>query len=569
MHDLVIRNGNIVDGSGQAMFVGDLAIDGQTITALEPAGQSAIGPGKQEIDATGLLVTPGFVDVHTHYDGQATWDSLLSPSIFHGVSTVVMGNCGVGFAPVKKADRDWLISLMEGVEDIPGSILSEGIDWQWETFPEFLDTLDSKQHSIDIAAQLPHGALRTYVMGERGGQHESTPTDDEVQTMAQITKEALEAGAIGFSTSRTVNHKSADGEHTPSLTAGASELLGIATGLKDAGQGVIQLISDLDDHDAEFDLITQMALQSGRPLSMTLNQIPEKADEWRHTLSKIEQANRDGATIRAQVAPRPVGLLLSLQGTYNPFILCPAYQEIAPLSLADKINRLNDKQFRQQLLDESQTHPLFDLGNVWEFANPPVYEPDPADSIAAQAEKAGIAGAALALDMMLSDDGCGMLYMPALNFSGQNSDVSGELLTHPLTLPGLGDGGAHVSFIMDASFTTYQLTHWCRDRKRGELIPIEYMIKAQCRDTAEAVGFLDRGLLQPGMKADINIIDFDALSLARPEMVQDLPAGGHRLIQKTDGYRKLIVSGQIVVEDGVPTGAKPGKLVRGAQQQPA
>lgn len=565
MHDLVIKNANIIDGSGQPAFVGHIAIDNKKITVVCKADDN-IGEGRLEIDANGLLVTPGFVDIHTHYDGQATWDSLLTPSVYHGVSTVVMGNCGVGFAPVKPHQRDWLISLMEGVEDIPGTALSEGIDWQWESFPEFLDTLDSKKHCIDIAAQLPHGALRTYVMGERGGQHTEKPTADEIQQMATLAKEAVEAGALGFTTSRTINHKTSDGEHTPSLTATPEELWGIADGLKQAGKGVIQLVCDFDDHDAEFDLIEQMAERSQRPLSVTLNQIPTKPEEWRKSLQMITDANNKGIELKAQVAPRPVGVLLSLQSTYHPFIMCPAYQGLLGKPLAEQVATLNgDTELRNKICEEWPDHALFPMEQVFEFENPPNYEPPADQSLVARGEKQGVSAAELALSIMLSDSGAGMLYYPALNYAEGNSEVSREMLMHPHTVPGLGDGGAHVSFISDASFPTYLLTHWGRDRSRGELIALEELIKGQTQDTAKVVGLNDRGIIAPGMKADLNIIDFDKLQIRRPDMVNDLPAGGNRLVQRADGYRYLIVSGEIVMQDGEPSGNCPGVLIRGAQ----
>lgn len=561
MYDIVIRNGTIIDGSGGPGFKGDIAVSGKTIAAVG----SSVGPGKQEIDASGKLVTPGFVDIHTHYDGQATWDAELAPSIYHGVTTVVMGNCGVGFAPVKPHQRDWLISLMEGVEDIPGTALAEGIDWQWESFPEFLNTLDSKPHTIDIVAQLPHGALRTYVMGERGGDHNEKPTSEEIAAMAALAEEAVNAGAIGFTTSRTVNHKTADGEHTPSLTATADELWGIAEGLKRANKGVIQLVCDFEDHDAEFNLIRDMAERSGRPLSVTLNQDPAKPDEWRHTLDCISQANRDGINLKAQVAPRPVGVLLSLQSTYHPFILCPSFQTIAGKPLQEQLAQLNDSHYRDTLIAEYPDNPLFDLENTYIMDSVPNYEPATDQSIAALAAQRAVIPAALALETMMANQGTGMLYFPAMNFAGGNSDISRDMLVHEHTVPGLGDGGAHVSFISDASFCTYLLTHWARDRARGDLIPLEYLVKSQTHDTAQVVGLGDRGLLQTGLKADINVIDFDELAVLKPEMINDLPAGGNRLVQKTRGYELMIVSGEIVLANGEPTGATPGKLVRGAQ----
>ena len=525
MHDVIIRNGTVIDGSGNKPFVADIAIDNGTITRVDENLRTM--EAKRSIDADGLLVTPGFVDIHTHYDGQATWDPMLSPSILHGVTTVVMGNCGVGFAPVKPEQRDWLISLMEGVEDIPGTVLSEGMDWNWETFPEYLNVLDSKPHSIDIAAQLPHGALRTYVMGERGGCHEEQPTADEIEQMAAITNEAITAGALGFTSSRTVNHKTANGEPTPSLTAPAEELLGIAAGLGKTGTGVIQIISDLDDHDAEMDLIKKMAVQSDRPLSISLNQIPEKADEWQQTLAYIQSANEEGLSMRAQVAPRPVGVILSLQSTYHPFVMCPSYHPLMGKPASEQATLLEqDAALREQILKDYEDNGLFELDTTFELGDPPVYEPSPDDAIGARAEREGLGKAELAMQLMCKDGGTGMLYFPALNFHAGNSEASRAMLMDPNSVPGLGDGGAHVSFISDASFCTYLLTHWARDRKDGQ-IPLEYLVKSQTRDTAETVGLHDRGLLQPGMKADINIINFDVLSVKKPDMINDLPAGGN------------------------------------------
>ena len=561
MFDLVIRGGTLYDGNGNTAFTGDVAITDKKI--VEVGGK--LGAAKQDIDADGLMVTPGFVDIHTHYDGQATWDALLTPSVYHGVTTVVMGNCGVGFAPVKPDRRDWLISLMEGVEDIPGTALSEGIDWQWESFPEFLDTLDSKQHTIDVLAQLPHGALRTYVMGERGGNHQERPSEAEIEQMAELTREAIEAGAIGFTTSRTVNHQTADGEPTPSLTAEAPELQGIARGLKAAGKGVMQLVCDFEDHDAEFDLIESMVRVSGRPLSVTINQNPAKPNEWRDSLARISAANAAGLPITAQVAPRPVGVLLSLQSTYHPFVMCPSFAQLIGKPLAEQVSALRSGSLREQLFQEWREHGLFPFEQLWIFGDRPNYEPAHSQAIAALAEASGVSGAQYALDAMLQDDGTGMLYFPALNFAEGNLDATREMLVHPYTVPGLGDGGAHVSFISDASFCTYLLTHWSRDRERGEPIPLEYLVQSQTRDTARVVGLNDRGVIAPGMKADLNLIDFEQLAVTKPTMIQDLPAGGNRLLQGATGYRQMLVDGEVVMLDGQATGARPGKLVRGAQ----
>ena len=562
MHDLVIRGGTLVDGTGGPTRKGDVAIDSGKIVSV---GGKA-GTGRREIDASGLLVTPGFVDVHTHYDGQVSWDHLLEPSIYHGVTTVVMGNCGVGFAPAAPDRHAWLIGLMEGVEDIPGTALAEGISWDWESFPEYLDSIEKRPHALDFAAQLPHGALRGYVMGERGANHNERPTPDEIKQMARLTKEAMQAGAVGFSTSRTVNHKTVDGEHTPSYTATSDELWGIAEGMKDAGQGVFEIVGDFPDLEPEFAMIRQMAERSGRPLSVTVAQLNDRPEDWRRMLELISEAQAEGVKLHAQVAPRPVGVIMSLEATFNPFIHNPAFKAVAGLPVAERVARLQDPEIRKRIVEGGL---MMDPRKLFRLGEQPNYEPSPESSIAALAEASGQDVTLYALDVLLDQDGTGQIFMPALNYVYGNSDHCLEMLKHPHSVPGLGDGGAHVSFISDASFSTYLLTHWARDRKRGERLPVEFIVKRQCRDTAKLMGFLDRGLLEPGMKADLNIIDFEALKLTKPQMRYDLPAGGKRLVQKAEGYRYTIVSGEIVVEDGVPTGATPGKLVRGAQPAPA
>ncbi|MFK7895888.1 MAG: amidohydrolase family protein [Myxococcota bacterium] len=558
MHDLVIRGGTLIDGTGDTRQIGDLAIDGDRIASV--GGQA--GPGKREIDAKGLLVTPGFVDVHTHYDGQVSWDSLLEPSIYHGVTTVVMGNCGVGFAPADPNRHDWLISLMEGVEDIPGTALAEGLTWDWESFPEYLDAIEKRPHSIDFAAQLPHGALRAYVMGERGADHNEHPTPGEIKEMARIAQEAIEAGAVGFTTSRTVNHKTVEGEHTPSYTATSDELWGIAEGLRAAGQGVFEIVGDFPDLEPEFAMVRQMAERSGRPMSISVAQINDRPEDWRRMLDLIAEAQADGVKLHAQVAPRPVGVCMSMEATFNPFFKNEAFCEVAHLPVAERAEKLAEPERKRRIMEGGMMMPA---ERLYVLADPPVYEPAEEESIAALAKEAGVSPVEFALDTLIADEGRGMLFMPALNYFYGNSDHCLEMLQHPYSVPGLGDGGAHVSFISDASFSTYLLTHWARDRKRGETLPLEFLIKRQTRDTAELVGFLDRGQLTPGMKADVNIIDFEGLQLRRPEMQYDLPAGGKRLVQKAEGYRYTIVSGEVVMDAGEPTGAMPGKLVRGAQ----
>ena len=561
MHDLVIRRGTLVDGTGNAPVVGDLAIDDGRIVAV--GGEA--GAGRREIDATGLLVTPGFVDVHTHYDGQVSWDSLLEPSIYHGVTTVVMGNCGVGFAPARRDRHYWLIGLMEGVEDIPGTALAEGMSWDWESFPEYLHSIEQRPHSIDFAAQVPHGALRGYVMGERGADHREVPTPDEIREMARLTKEAILAGAVGFTTSRTINHKTVDGEHTPSYTATSDELWGIAEGLREAGQGVFEIVGDFPDLEPEFAMVRQLAERTGRPLSVSVAQLNERPEEWRRMLELIDEANADGVPLRAQVAPRPVGVVMSLESSFNPFAANPAYRGLTALPLEERIARLHDPAVRAA---HAEGYLVMPADRLFPFDDPPNYQPEPSESLAARAEHAGVTAAEVALDILLEDEGTGMLFMPALNYVYGNANHCREMLEHPYAVPGLGDGGAHVSFISDASFPTYLLMHWGRDRSAGDALPIEFLVQRQCRDTAELVGFLDRGVLAPGMKADVNVIDFEALALPRPEMRYDLPAGGKRLVQRAEGYRYTIVSGEVVIEDGTATGATPGRLVRGAQPAP-
>ena len=566
MHDLVIRGGTLIDGTGTPGAIGDLAIDDGRISAVG----GDVGPGRREIDATGLLVTPGFVDVHTHYDGQVSWDALMEPSIYHGVTTVVMGNCGVGFAPARPDRHEWLIGLMEGVEDIPGTALAEGLTWDWESFPEYLDAIEKRPHTLDFAAQVPHGALRGYVMGDRGADHNERPTPDEIREMARLTKEAIQAGAVGFTTSRTVNHKTVDGEHTPSYTATADELWGIAEGLKEAGAGVFEIVGDFPDLEPEFAMVRQMAERSGRPMSVSVAQINERPEDWRRMLQLISEAQAEGVELHAQVAPRPVGVIMSLEATFNPFIKNPVFQAAAALPVAERAAFLAAPERRDAFVEGGM---IMDPRRLFRLGDPPNYEPGPDESIAALAEAAGQAPEAYALEVLLEDGGTGQIFMPALNYFYGNSDHCLEMLQHPYTVPGLGDGGAHVSFISDASFSTYLLTHWGRDRpekKPGtEPIPVETLVKRQAADTARLVGFLDRGVLAPGMKADVNVIDFDALALEAPEMRYDLPAGGKRLVQKARGYRYTIVSGEVVLADGEPTGATPGRLVRGAQPAPA
>ena len=570
-HDLVIRGGTLIDGTGAEARTADVAVDGGRITEVG----RVTGSGARELEADGLLVTPGIVDIHCHYDGQATWDERLQPSSWHGVTTVVMSNCGVGFAPVRTSDQDRLIELMEGVEDIPGAALHEGLSWEWKTFGEYLDAVDRIPHDIDVGSQLPHGALRLHVMGERGAAREAA-TPEDIEQMAAIAAEAMEAGALGFTTSRTMNHRSSKGELTPSLTADASELVGIALAMGKAGKGVLQVVSDFIDIDHEFGLFRRMSEESGRPISMSLAQAPQAPDRFREILRRIEQANAEGVVMRAQVAARGIGLLFGLQCTLNPFMVNPVYKEIAQLPLAERVAIMRDPSFKARLLSEETDEKLkARLGGsmikrferMFELGDPPNYEPDPSEGIQARADRLGVTAQELAYDVMLGDDGKAMLYSPFANYVDGSLDAVGEMLAHPFTVPGLSDGGAHVGTICDGSFPTTLLRMWGRDRDHGRL-PLELLVHRHCQGTAQTVGLLDRGVVAPGYRADLNLIDFERLQERRPEMHYDLPAGGKRLLQRADGYVATIVKGEVTYENGQPTGALPGRLVRGAQPAP-
>ena len=560
--DLVVKGGHVIDGTGGPAQTADVGVkDGKVVEVGRVTSRAT-----RTIDADGALVTPGFVDIHTHYDGQATWSNRLNPSSHHGVTTVVMGNCGVGFAPVRPADHDLLVRLMEGVEDIPGAALHEGLPWTWESFPEYLDFLDQRQYDMDIGAQIPHAALRVYVMGERGANRDAATARD-IAEMRRLTAEAIRAGALGFSSSRTLNHRSSTGDPTPSLTAARDELLGIGMGLRDAGRGVLEMISDFKDFREEFENLAAMSKAAGAPMTISLAQ-GINAGGWKKLLGMIDNANRDGLVIKGQVAPRAIGVLMGLSCTLNPFLRCPAYRAIAGLPLSTRVRKLKDTATRKQLLaemaaDNGPAMLINDFEKMWVMSDPPDYEPHPDDTIARRALAKGVTPAEFALEAMLENDGQQMLYTPFANYTEYNLDCCREMILADNTVMGLGDGGAHVGTICDASFITFLLTHWGRDRRRGDRIELPLLVKAQTADTSAAVGLGDRGTLVPGKRGDINVIDFDNLRIHAPRMLKDLPAGGSRLEQTAEGYLATICHGQVTYENGIATDALPGRLVRG------
>ncbi len=558
--DLVVRGGTVVDGSGAPPRGADVAIVGGRIVEVGAVD----GTGHREIEADGALVAPGFVDIHTHYDGQATWDERLQPSSGHGVTTVVSGNCGVGFAPVRPGDHEMLVELMEGVEDLPGAVLNEGLSWEWESISDYLDALDRRRYDIDLAAQVCHAPVRVYVMGQRGADREPASAE-EIAMMGHIAAEGIRAGALGFTTSRTLNHRTSRGEPTPTLTAERDELVGIARAIGKTGRGVLQVVSDFSNEAVESETLLQMMRASGRPLSISLLQ-SSPGSGYRSKLDLLDAAQAEGLAMRGQVAARAVGVLLGLQGSINPLAKAPTFQAVAGLPLAEQARALSHPERREQLVAEVQASKQpFPMDRIFELGDPPEYEPAPEDSVAARADRLGISAHQLYVDLLLDDEGRALLYLPFLNYFDGNLDAAAEMMAHPRTVPGLSDGGAHVGTICDASFPTSLLTHWGRDRTRGETFELPFLVARQSRATAEAVGLLDRGLLAPGYKADLNAIDFDNLALAPPTMVRDLPAGGKRLVQGARGYLHTVVSGVETYADGEPTGAMPGRLVRGQQ----
>lgn len=575
MFDTVIRGASIVDGTGTPAFTGDVALrDGR----IAEVGTN-LGAGRREIAADGALLTPGWVDVHTHYDGQVTWDPHLSPSTHHGVTTAVMGNCGVGFAPVRPDRRDWLISVMEGVEDIPGTVLSEGIQWEWESFPEYLDALDRKPRALDVGAQLPHSALRTYVMGERGITHdEATPQD--VAEMVALAREALRAGALGFSTTRTLIHKYQGRKYPPGTFATPDEILGIASALGAVGHGVFQMTSNHYQMETEVPWLTEVARRNQLPVVFALVQTDETPDTWKRLLASLDAAHSEGVPLYGAISGRPAGILMSWKGSTHPFVLQPLWLTLSALPWPERLSRLRDPKVRAQMTDRNSLealrhdsrmayltqsfHKMFAL--VPQPGAEPDYEPPAERSVAAIAEREGRNPLEVVYDMMMANAGEAIVYFPSFNYAYGHLDHLREELQHPRTMMSLADGGAHCGYICDVSMPTFMLTHWVRGRTRGATIPLETAVKRQTADTAAVYGLHDRGRISPGLKADLNLIDLDRLRLKSPTVAFDLPAGGRRLVQRAEGYVATFVAGEQIMAQGEPTGALPGRLLRGPQR---
>jgi N-acyl-D-amino-acid deacylase len=561
-HDLVIRNGLVVDGTGAPAVTADVAVDGDRITGVG----GAIGRGRRELDADGSVVAPGWVDVHTHYDGQVTWDPDLSPSSWHGVTSVVMGNCGVGFAPVRPGGEGFLIELMEGVEDIPGTALHEGIAWEWESFGEYLDALGRTPRSVDVAAQVPHAAVRAYVMGERC--HEADATPDEIAEMAAVTEAALRAGAVGVTTSRTILHSSKHGL-VPGTSATPDELLALGDAIRAAGHGVFELVSDQQGGPGERPWLVDMAERTGTPITYSLAQVGFAPQAYLDALDSADADHAAGRAIVPQVACRPTGMLFGLQSSLHPFTTHPTYRALADLPLAERVGRLRRPEVRAALLaDQPMTRNrvaqalMSRWDQIFPLGDPPDYEPPASASVDGVAASTGRRPEEVVLDWLLERDGLALLFAPLASYSDHNHDAIHRMITHPRTVLGLSDGGAHCGLICDASMPTFLLTHWVKGRRRGERLGLEQAVSLQTSRTADLYGFSDRGRIQPGKKADLNVIDLDGLALHAPQMIFDLPAGGRRLVQEVDGYRWTILSGEVTRQDGEATGARPGALVR-------
>ena len=563
---VLVHGGLLVDGTGSEPREADVEIIDGRITRV---GQ--ITPGRHEmIDARGCIVTPGFVDIHTHYDGHVMWDTSLAPTSMHGVTSAVMGNCGVGFAPCNPEHREMLVELMEAIEDIPEAVLNAGLPWNWRSFPDYLEVLASKHFDIDVAAQVPHGALRVNVMGERAVRREVS-TDEDRAEMQRLVREAVRAGAVGFSSSRIRAHKTRSCNFTPDYLAAEDELLAIAMGLKLEGKGVLQFVTDISDqHEpgvAEFNILRRLVQKSGRPLSLNITQREIDPDGWKRLMAMIGEANNQGISIKGQIMGRPIGLVLGFELTQNPFMAYPSFEALAKLPFADKVRRLADPAVRRSILAEQANDP--ELGGrvaafdrLFEVDDNPDYEPPTESSIAARARHSGIGAAAYAYDVLMKNGGHGLLYRPVLNYAAGNLDAVHEMLTDPNGVPGLSDGGAHCGMTCDSSITTFNLAYWTRDRKLGPRLSLAKVVKGHTADTAAVMGFRDRGLIAPGMKGDVNVIDYDRLRLYPVEVVYDMPAGGRRLVQRATGYKATLVSGVPIVRDDQHTGARPGRLVR-------
>jgi N-acyl-D-amino-acid deacylase len=575
VYDLIIRGGTIVDGTGRPRFTGDVAVTNGLIAAVGTVS----GTARQEIDASGKVVAPGWVDIHTHYDGQATWDQEMAPSSWHGVTTVVMGNCGVGFAPAAPDRHDWLIGLMEGVEDIPGTALAEGLKWDWETFPQYLDALERLPRSVDVATHVPHGAVRAYVLGDRE-KPGAVPTDADIDAMSAIVEEGLRAGALGFSTSRTVIHKSIDGEVVPGTTATAEELIRIGRAMGRVGHGVFEMASDMKREGDEFGWMGALSRETGLPVTFAALQSIAKDLPLSEQIAEMERQNASGANIVAQIALRGNGIVMNWRGTVHPFRFRPSWRTIEALAWDEQLARLRDPAFKAQLLGEANDYPESDIIHLlmaisqgwtgqFEMDEGFDYEPQADASVAARAKAAGVSPESYAYDLMLADEGTGFIYLPILNYMDGNLDFLEALQDRDDCVNSLSDGGAHCGTICDAASPTFMLEHWVRDRKRGGRLSLEQAVKRQCHDTARLYGLDDRGVIAPGTLADLNVIDMDALKLGKPWLAFDLPAGGKRLLQKADGYVCTIKSGEVTFRAGVWTGAVPGGLIRGPQRAEA
>lgn len=572
-YDLLIKGGTVVDGTGSEPFVADVAIVGDRVVAVG----NELGEASKVYDATGCYVAPGFVDIHTHYDGQATWDQEMAPSSWHGVTTVVMGNCGVGFAPAAPDRHDWLIGLMEGVEDIPGSALSEGMSWNWESFPEYLDALEAMPRAVDVATHVPHGAVRAYVMGDRGAANQD-PTESDIARMANIVEEGLRAGALGFSTSRTVLHKSIDGELVPGTTATPEELIGIGRGMARVGHGVFEMASDLVPEWNEFDWMGDLSRETGLPVTFTALQSPVKAMSFDEQMANMRAQNAKGANILAQISMRGTGLILGWRCTFNPFSFKPSWAEVAELEHEEQLKRLSDPEFKTKLISEASIFPESDIqilgemmAGAWtmqyELSEGFNYEPTAAESIASLAAEAKQTPEEFAYDLMMRDGGNGFIYFPLLNYADGNLNFLESILQSDDCINSLSDGGAHCGTICDAASPTFMLQHWVRDRN-GFRLSLSEAIKRQCADTARVYGLDDRGVLAPGYLADINIIELEEIGMSRPWVANDLPAGGKRLLQSATGYKATFKSGHLTFENGHFSGATPGELIRGPQASP-